>query len=294
MMNLSKTAKLFNLPDLGVAIVSGNDATDFLQAQLSNDIALLNVHNSHQLSAYCNPKGRVLALFHIFKLDAKYALIAPKAILNKVLPRLKMFVMRASVKIEQKEDMRLTGLQLLEESFDEADALFGKRSTFITRHSNDPKRFFMLGLEQNISALLDTNEWRLIDINQHLPQIYLQLHEALIPQSINLDVIGGVNFKKGCFPGQEIIARVKYRGKPKTRMIAVSVAHKDDIEVGAPIYIGERERSAGLVIDTAQDDSETLLSITVPVTHITHGRLYLDEAKIIELERLNCPYQITV
>lgn len=267
---------------------------DFLQAQLSNDIALLNDEIPHQMSAYCNPKGRVLALFHILKLGAEYALIAPTTVLTKVLPRLKMFIIRAAVNIEQKDDMRLTGLQLLKGSFDEADALFGKVSKFIRQHSHDPKRFFIIDLEQISSASLDNNQWRLIDINQHLPQIYLQLHEALIPQSLNLDIIGGVNFKKGCFPGQEIIARVKYRGKPKTRMIGVSVAQKDLIEVGAPIYIESREKSAGLIIDTAQNSGATFLSITVPVTHITNGTLYLDEAKTIELERLNCPYQITI
>lgn len=267
---------------------------DFLQAQLSNDITLLNDENAHQMSAYCNPKGRVLALFHILKLGAEYALIAPTTVLTKVLPRLKMFIMRAAVNIEQKDDTRLMGLQLLEGNFDEADALFGKRSSFIAQHSNDPKRFFIVGLEKTNLPNSISNEWRLIDINQHLPQVYLQLHEALIPQSINLDIIGGVNFKKGCFPGQEIIARVKYRGKPKTRMIGVSASHDGAINLGDPIYIDERENSAGLITNVAKTYDKTMISITVPTTHIATGNLYLDQSKSIPLARLDHSYEITV
>ena len=95
----------FNLSDLGIVRVSGDDAESFLQGQLSNDVSELDLQG-HQLTAYCNPKGRMLALFNLLKqADNDYLLLAPREILDKVTPRLKMFVMRAAVNIEAGDDV---------------------------------------------------------------------------------------------------------------------------------------------------------------------------------------------
>lgn len=292
-MNAPETHVLFDLSELGVVLVYGDDAADFLQGQLSNDLSHLSDATPHQLSAYCNPKGRMLALFHLIKLGSKYALIAPREVLAKVLPRLKMFVMRASVTIEQDDHIRLLGLH----ASDGVDAkqlkLPGATDAILAAHSNDPNRYFLLGSDAKPGKLKPASDWNNIDIIQHLPQVYAALHESLIPQSLNLDIVGGVNFKKGCYPGQEIIARVKYRGKPKTRMIGVRAPQTADIELAAPIFIDDRERSAGLVCNIAQGVGSMLMSITLPVTHIREGKLYLDQAKTIELTRLDSPYEIT-
>jgi len=99
-MNASpETPVYYDLAELSTSRVRGDDAEPFLQGQLSNDITHLSVDSPHQFSAYCSPKGRILALFHILKLEDGYALIAPRSIMEKVLPRLKMFVMRSAVEI---------------------------------------------------------------------------------------------------------------------------------------------------------------------------------------------------
>ncbi len=284
---------LFGLANLGVAMVSGEDATEFLQGQLSNDITLLQDNKQHQLSAYCNPKGRILALFHVLKLGANYALIAPEAVLAKVLPRLRLFVMRAAVNIEPLDSPNLIGLQLLPgTTLDALDVI--TKSTKIVQHSIDTSRYFILHAGAELRPDKEIDEWNLIDIQQQIPQVFIQLHETLIPQSLNLDIIGSVNFKKGCFPGQEIIARVKYRGKPKTRMIGVSTSLHQKIELGAPIYIDERDGSVGQITNIANGEDGTLMSITVPASHINSGKLYINDKKVNQLNRLPSIYEVTV
>jgi len=283
----------YDLSDLSIAKVSGDDASSFLQGQLSNDITHLGEDSSHQLSAYCNPKGRMLALFHVLKFNGAYFLVAPCAVMDKVLPRLKMFVMRSAVEIKPAEDLSLLGLLAPGLTDDELTTIVGT-GMHIARHQNDPERYFLLTSGKINEPLKPYNEWNRLDIQQSLPQLYIESYEALIPQSANLDIVGGVNFKKGCFPGQEIIARVKYRGKPKTRMIGVKLSGNEPVEVGTPIYVDQRDRSAGEVINVASDAENTLLSISVPVTHISEGALYLDEGKDIKLERIKSPYEITI
>ncbi len=287
-----ETPAYYDLSAYSIARVSGDDALAFLQGQLSNDITHLRDDSPHQMSAYCNPKGRILALFHVLKFDDDYLLMAPCAVMDKVLPRLTMFVMRSAVKITLAGELELVGVL--------APGITGNEltetivaGTQIAKHTNDPNRYFLLHDGNTAYDLEPGNEWRRMDIEQNLPQVYIESYEGLIPQSVNLDIVGGVNFKKGCYPGQEIIARIKYRGKPKSRMIGVIFPTNAPVEVGAPIYIEERDRSAGEVLNTAHDNEKTVLSISVPLTHISAGALYLNEAKTITLERINSPYKIT-
>ena len=294
MTDTSDKATFYDLSDLDIDVVNGDDATEFLQSQLSNDIQQLSQNQPHQLSAYCNPKGRVLAMFHILKLETGYALIAPRAILDKVLPRLRMFVMRSAVEIKPLDNAILFGLHATGDAKSEMLAALHARSTHIANHINDNDRFFILSDEKIEGRIKTNNDWNRLDIEQNLPQIYIETYEALIPQSVNLDIVGGVNFGKGCFPGQEIVARVKYRGKPKTRMIGVKTSPAKPVEFGAPVFIEGRNNAAGQVVNIATNDGFTLLSISVPVTHIYKGNVYLDEARTELLDRLSCPYEITV
>ncbi len=291
-MNISpEISSYYDLSALGILSVRGDDAQQFLQGQLSNDITHLSTNSPHQLSAYCNPKGRILALFHILKLDDGYALIAPQSIVKKVLPRLKMYVMRSAVEIEPLEGKTLLGLYA--PGGINTDTL-AVQNAHIARLCNDHDRYFLLSKEPSGLKLHSSNDWNRLDIEQNLPQIYLANYETLIPQSINLDIIGGVNFKKGCYPGQEIIARIKYRGKPKTRMIGVKVSGTEPVAIGDSVFINGRDSAVGQVINIAKDDKDTLLSVSVPVTHIAEGTVFLDKARTIALERITSPYEISV
>ena len=295
--------QLFDLSYLKIAIVTGEDARHFLQGQLSNDINHLNDDSPHQLSAYCTPKGRVLASFNVLKLDESYALIAPEAVLNKVLPRLRMFVMRSAVNIELATASDLFGLQFPKQDTDAYLSNLSIMGATSYQHNNDPQRFFVLA-DHSISVAirenhdgtetLNENSWQAINIRQNLPEVFEQTVEAFIPQTINLDLVDGVNFKKGCYPGQEIIARVKYRGKPKTRMIAASTGNSEQFVIGDPVFIEGRDSPAGMVSHRVIEAKQTIMSITVPVTHLHEGALYLDKDRSIKIERLTCAYEITI
>lgn len=299
--NNNDAIRHFNLSYLKIAIVTGEDSSLFLQGQLSNDINHLSEDSPHQLSAYCTPKGRVLASFDVLKLDQGYALIAPEIVLDKVLPRLRMFVMRAAVKIELAETLDLIGLQLHSESSRVYLNDLNNMGAKSYQHNNDPQRYFLL-VDRSVSDIIRENpdritvlnekHWQSINIRQNLPEVFEQTIEAFIPQSINLDLVNGVNFKKGCYPGQEIIARVKYRGKPKTRMIVARTRVRKNMAIGFPVFIDGRESPAGMISHLVMEPEEILMSVTVPVSHLVEGAVYLDQSRSIKIERLPCPYEI--
>mgnify|MGYP001826626102 CR=1 FL=1 len=289
-MNISaNTLRFYDLSELALVGVSGEDSSAFLQGQLSNDITQLDASHPHQLSAYCTPKGRVLALFHILKREDSYLLIAPRAIMDKVLPRLRMFVMRSRVEFTTEETLRLYGM-LRAPGVEFLDLL--PAGATADAHCLDPQRYFILASQPPADDLLGHGEWRSMDIVQNLPQVFLPLYEVLVPQSLNLDLVGAVSFKKGCYPGQEIIARIRYRGKPKTRMINAMCTQCKSLAVGATVYIEERERPAGHIVDIIVTGEGCRLSIAVPVTHVHEGAVYLDEARSMAVERMQLPYEI--
>lgn len=299
----TETDSLVDLSNLAVASVEGEDAQAFLQGQLSNDITLLTDQHLHQLAAYCNPKGRMLALFNVLKTQNGYALIAPTAIMEKVLPRLKMFVMRSKVIIAPSNQV-LLGFYSSAENSNKVAASLRSFQGEVFQHASDPRRYFLLADLQNTESLwLDTKQiykradsrsWQLWDIQAGIPQLFIENYEALIPQTVNLDLVGGVNFKKGCYPGQEIIARVKYRGKPKTRMITATCSSSAEVSIGMPAFIENKDSSAGNVINACKTDEGYRLNISVPVTHLREGAVYLDEGKTLEIERAAMPNEITV
>lgn len=292
---ITSKAHLCKLSHLAHANVYGDDAFAFLQGQLTNDLAQLTEQKPHQLSAYCNPKGRVLALFNIIKYQQGFLLIAPREVLLKTLPRLKMFVMRSSVSIEKIDNLSIHGLSNIQSFSDIRQNL----DAAVIKHSLDAHRYFLLSTDEKISSSLKANlkkihssAWDKMDIQQNIPQVFTQNIETFIPQSINLDLLGAVNFKKGCFSGQEIIARVKYRGKPKTRMIGVTSSKINNIDIGASVYIENRNSAVGIVVNKSLMDTCEYLNITIPISHISSGKIYSDVNKTQSFDRISSPYLV--
>lgn len=188
---------------LNVIEVKGADSKKFLQGQLTNDINQLDEKN-FQFSAHLNNKGRMLASFIITKPELGcYYLITASEIIDKIIPRLKMFVLRSQVQINRLE----------------ANVLFGNHTlpNGINIHLNSN---YILSITHNVDGTIKSNpdEWKNFLINQGIPLIYANTHELFTPQQVNYDLFDGVNFKKGCYTGQEIVARTHYLGKVKRRM----------------------------------------------------------------------------
>ncbi len=305
---------LYDLSELGALFCDGEDANTFLQGQLSNDISLLSDKHPHQLSSYCTPKGRMLALFHVLKLEQGFALIAPHAVLDKVKSRLQMFVMRSKVTFTEEKDAVLLGISTTNDT-DKLIALcqqynaksYPNTTLSITEEKQTARRFILTNTEaasklwpllSKQCGLGDSYSWRALDINSGLPQLYAPLIEALIPQSLNLDLVNGVNFKKGCYPGQEIIARVKYRGKPKTRMVSAELSAEHAVQIGQSVFIDGKAQSAGQVVNLVPGvhtaSGNHLLQITLPINALSTGNVYLGEADGPALVRRPLAYLIAI
>ncbi len=251
------------LDDLTSLHVTGNDATKFLHAQFTNDLANLAV-NSWQYSGYCTPKGRLLAFMTIARLDEnEYLLILPAEISENFLPRLRMFVMRDDVSLTpQDKATAITGILNLSDSLPELDLTFEKETGKLSRNSSgimlaidvDKGRFLYIGETEKLDAATsaDRDDWVLEDIMAGIPTIVAATQEAFVPQMVNLDLIGAVNFKKGCYPGQEIVARVHYLGKIKQRMYLIEAGSLTAATPGDKIFIaGQENKAAGTVVQSA-------------------------------------------
>jgi folate-binding protein YgfZ len=198
------------LESFGFIKVSGNDAENFLQGQFTNDVHQVTTEQS-QLSAWCNSKGRIIVNFHLFKRDDAYYLILPKDSIAFMLKRLQMYVLRADVKLENVSD-KLSCLGVVgdypENNFAVLQVEAGR---------------YLVVVEDDDSYEVDTGRWELLNILAGLPQIVPATAEAFVPQMVNFDVIGGISFKKGCYTGQEVVARTHYLGAVKRRMYIAKI-----------------------------------------------------------------------
>ena len=207
------------LPFLGVLRVGGADATTFLQGQLTNDLRLLEDGRT-QLAGYNTPQGRVIALLRLRKADdAIYALL-PTDLLEHVTTLLKRFVLRSKVDLRIAADLRVGSIATVPSlpatasaqvvAFDYAS---GRR---VVAASPDTWRS-ITGLVPAGDRPLARDEWLADDIRDGQPQVFAATSEAFIPQMLNLDLIDGISFSKGCYTGQEIVARTQNLGRIKRR-----------------------------------------------------------------------------
>ena len=233
----------FHLKDRALLKVSGRDSEAFLQGQLSNDISKLDASTS-QLNAYCQHQGKILALFWVMKYEDCFFLSFPLDLIEVIKPRLQMFVIMSDVVID---DVTANYLQIgaIEELQNNSFKINDKLSVIITSPSEltdfdvSPKEF-----------------WSKACIDSFLPEIFSITSEKLVPQMLNLDINEfGVNFSKGCYPGQEVVARLHYLGSAKRRLFAFESIL--EIHIGDFLYCpssksakarGSRYKSSGIVI----------------------------------------------
>ncbi|MBD3777193.1 MAG: folate-binding protein YgfZ [Thiotrichales bacterium] len=232
--------------------VSGNDAFTFLQGQLSNDLGEVT-DNQAQYSAYCDPQGQVLAIFLIFKFRGDFYLSFDGSLKESIQKRLKMFVLRSAVQIEDvSHDFIHIGFAGEFADLDVQRRLSTKikeiyacgpaqaeqlQDSFIVKVPGPYHRYEIFGpaeqmqyawtrLREN-SDLTNSYDWDLLNIAAGIADIEQATSGKTVAQFLNLDKIGAINFKKGCFPGQEIIARIHYRGKVTKRLLRL---HLDSVE----------------------------------------------------------------
>jgi len=256
----------------GVIAVHGADARSFLQAQLSNDVSLLDDSSRSQLDAYCTPKGRMLGLMRLFRQGESYYLRLPLDTLESVLQRLRMYVLRAAVTLEDATDnfirIGVSGAAAAEELQaaagdlpDGVDHVVHRGDLTILQVAGVQPRYEVyacsLAAARSLWDALNVRgapvgepAWRLLEILAGLPAVFAPTAELFVPQMANLERVNGVSFKKGCYPGQEIVARMQYLGTIKRRMYLGRISTDAAVTPGTELYsAADSEQPVGRIVD---------------------------------------------
>jgi len=249
-----------HLKDRSLLKISGSDAEPFLQGQLSNDITKLNT-SSVQLNAYCQHQGKILALFWVMRHEDSFFLSFPLDLLEVIKTRLQVFVIMSDVTID---DVTSNYLQVgtIDETHQEA-LVINEKLSLIIAEKKDISKFNMEPIEH----------WSMACIDSSLPEIFSITSEKLVPQMLNLDIDEfGVNFSKGCYPGQEVVARLHYLGSAKRRLFAFESS--SEINIGEPLYCassksakdrGARYKGSGMVVFRIKYNSKFYCLATLEV-----------------------------
>jgi hypothetical protein len=237
-------AVMTDLSNGGLIRIGGADAKSFLQSQLTQDVNLIT-ETQAQLAAYCDPQGQVLGLGVLFLYEGAYYWSVSRDRVLPLLSRLKMFVLRSQVELEDFSDLLIrigyAGVHaeqdlLVMMNITLSPQPYTQRSladieldevTMIRLPTSHPTAFFIGTLPQMIelweqletnATMVGSQDWALMDLAYGMPIVSSAIAARFKAHELNLDAIGAINFKKGCYPGQEIIARMQYRGKPTKRL----------------------------------------------------------------------------
>lgn len=301
------------LDDVGCIRVEGPDALAFLQSQLTNDVLHLDPA-ALQLNGYCTPKGRLIATFHQWRDDDAVLLQVPQTILGPVLKRLKMFVLRSKVTLSdatgQHQAFGLLGpaaTDVLRAADLEAPTAAwtscryaGLRVSRMPPAVGCAERFLLdlhtgTPLPQPLAALplVAPAAWWWSEIAAAVPTVFASTQEEFVPQMINFEVLGGVNFRKGCYPGQEIVARSQYLGKLRRRMQVGHAAASEPAPAGADIFHSAQPEPVGTIVMSALAPGGGVdLLFELPVDRLESGTLHLEANDGPRIDVRPLPYPI--
>lgn len=261
--------------------VSGNDSEEFLQNQFSNDIKKLD-HLNIQINAYCQHQGKIIGLFWVMRHEDGFLISFPDDLLEKIMSRLKMFIIMSDVVLEDISN-DLFQIGLINEKKSDAFILNDSLSLLLS-----------YSIDENNDDFINIEEWDKSCIDALLPEIYLVTSEKLVPQMLNLDIGEiGVNFSKGCYPGQEVVARLHYLGSAKRRLFAFESDY--EVKVGDSLYCansktalarGNRYKGSGIVVSRVLYDSLFYCLATLDVDLVDH-KITLNNEQGPTLKRIN-------
>jgi len=297
------------LKNLGVIRAEGEDAIKFLQGQLTQDVALMGLNEAH-LAAFCNNKGRMQASFVVFKRsEHEILLVCSTDILQQTIKRLSMFVLRAKVKLlDASADFSLFGL--VGSAIDAIESIAENDRTHWSKHDFQGQSLVFLysgaGFERALwcapaatpppgGTTLAPGIWEWLEVQSGIAMITQPIFEAFVPQMLNYESVGGVNFKKGCYPGQEIVARSQFRGTLKRRAYLV---HGDAaMTIGQEVFhLLDSEQPCGMVAACAahpEGGFDAIVSMqTAAALDADNGRLTLASAGGAALTLLALPYPL--
>ena len=304
-----------DLSHQGLISVDGEDASDFLQGQLTNDIRDVSEQHS-QMSAYCTHKGRMLANFRIFKRENSFYLRLPQALVESTLKRISMFVLMSKVSIK---DARNALVRIGVSGPDADDQLRGLISNIpkevddttqadgytIIKCAGPLPRYEIYGelapmtkLWQHLDvhgAPIGAGAWETLDIEAGIPTVYPETSEAFVPQMTNMQVINGVSFQKGCYTGQEVVARMQYLGKLKRRMFKLKINTNDAVNPGDKLFRqgSSSGQGTGQIVSAQPDSNGGYVALAVvDIADAESGELQLHDENGPTITVDDLPYTI--
>lgn len=305
---------LADLSHYALIEASGDDVVEFLQGQLTHDIKLVT-DDVAQLSAYCNPKGRILANFRIFKRQDHYFLRLRSDIVEATLKRLRMFVMRSKVELVDSSDklsrMGIAGLNATskltdifkklpentDESSTENEITIIKLAGTLPRyeiHASPEKVKDLWEKLQADATPIGENSWNLLTIRAGIPEIVSETVEAFVPQMVNLQAINSLSFTKGCYPGQEVVARMHYLGKLKRRLF-IGSTESDTLPISGQSIMtsDENEQKVGQIVTSSWSSDKNVEFLAVlQIEKAENDELHIESCTGPIIRLIELPYSL--
>ena len=298
------------LTHMGLIACTGDDAQSFLHGQLSSDVRQLGASQS-AYAAYCSAQGRVLANFLMWREGEIYYLQLARALVPALLKRLALFILRSKVQLS---DVSLSR-PILGLSGSSAPQALGQIFPVLPQQAHevvcDPQMGSVIALpggRYQLAASVDAAQqswvglssdlrpvgapcWEWLDIRNGLPWISTATQDQFVPQMANLELLGAINFQKGCYPGQEIVARTQYLGQVKRRMVLAHVKDPATTRAGDAVFSGHT--AGGMVVNAqvAPGGGLDLLAV-LPTLGATQEDLHLTSADGPSLQLLPLPYTL--
>ena len=289
------------LPQWGLIFVEGDDSASFLQNQLTNSVLGMKAalpgqiavsNESVRLVGYCNPKGRLMASAWITLCPVgddsanRYALFISKDIAASFAKRLSMFVLRSKVSIKDVSD-QWDILGFYGDAQQAADLAFSNQAVammlpeVLVNNYSYSRALIAQPISKDTHQISESvlTQWEALEVLSAIPRIVQATQEQFVPQMINFESVGGVDFKKGCYPGQEIVARSQYRGSIKRRL---QLAHLDSAISGQTISPGtelflqdDPTQPAGMVVLSSSDQARVDFQIECKLEAMERGEIHL-------------------
>jgi folate-binding protein YgfZ len=293
---------VLRLADWGLMLAQGPEAAAFLNGQLTQEMRQLGDAQA-RLAGYCSPKGRLLATFVAWQIEPDIIALACSAdLLPATLKRLSMYVLRAKCKLSDgSAAWPLYGLAgpsadaLLQGALpagDWARGRFGEAQVVRLPAAQGVSRYLWAGTEAPPLRPLQADVWRWLEVQSGVPRIVAATADQFVPQMLNLELLGGVDFKKGCYPGQEVVARSQYRGTIKRRTYLVDSAAP--LAAGAEVFNSDDPgQPAGMVVLAASlPDGRHAGLVELKMAALQSGTLHAGSADGPRLSAGTLPYTL--
>ena len=275
---------------------TGEDAENFLNTQFTNDVKNMK-NNSVMLSGYCNPKGRLISVLYIIQADKEFYLYTTLDTLEPLLQKLNMYKMMSKVEFVMQKDI-LIGTSAKNESTSLINCVLNTKEAKKIGQSvvfkiddnqiilqTNPKEIESL-LDIEDSSILGYKSFDFMDIDSIIPFINDSQIESYTPQMLSLDLLNGVSFSKGCYPGQEVVARTHYLGEAKKLLCKITFASKREISINDKLETANDKKSAGEILNLVKINDETYNSLAVLRKDMLKENLTINGAAVEIMEQV--------